>query len=77
LSGNRAGAAPAPGAGSYALGRTRVLCNFTRWHAAPVCGLLSHRWAATPWSRWAYGWDRNLTCGRCGQIRQEFGKKDS
>ncbi len=53
------------------LDQARVLCGATRWYAAPVCVLVSHRWSPTPWSRWAYGWDRETTCLRCGQTRHE------
>ncbi len=53
---------------------TRVMHGATRWYAAPVCAVFSHRWNASPWSRWAFGWDRELTCRRCGQTRHERAK---
>jgi len=63
--------------GSYNLDRTRLLRGSTRWHTTPVCALFSHRWVSTPWSRWAFGWDRELTCSRCGQKRREYASHDS
>lgn len=49
----------------------RVLNGPTRWYAAPLCAMISHRWAPTPWSRWAFGWDREVHCTRCGTARHE------
>jgi hypothetical protein len=42
----------------YEPGPSRLLHGATRWYA-------------TPWSRWALGWDRETTCLRCGQVRHE------
>ena len=53
------------------LDRARLVRRATRWHASPICALFSHRWSTTQWSRWAFGWERELTCERCGQIRSE------
>jgi hypothetical protein len=55
----------------YEPGQSRLLHGATRWYATPVCAMLSHKWAPTPWSRWALGWDRETTCLRCGQLRHE------
>ena len=52
----------------------RVVHGATRWYASPLCAVASHRWTATPWSRWAFGWDREVTCRRCGQVRTERAK---
>jgi hypothetical protein len=54
--------------------QVRVLCGPTRWYATPLCAVISHRWSATSWSRWAIGWDREVTCKRCGQMRHERAK---
>ncbi len=51
--------------------QTRVIGAATSWPGAVLCAALSHRWSAGPWSRWAFGWDRELTCHRCGQMRHE------
>ncbi len=50
---------------------SRVTHGATRWYATPVCAMLNHRWSSTPWSRWAFGFDRESTCVRCGQQRHE------
>ena len=55
----------------YTIERVRVLNGPTRWYAVPVCAVFSHKWAATPWSRWAFGWDRETHCRRCGETRHE------
>jgi hypothetical protein len=55
----------------YTAGRLRVLHGAVRWYAAPVCAVFSHRAATTPWSRWACGWDREVSCGRCGRLWHE------
>ncbi len=49
----------------------RVLSGATRWYALPLCLLLFHRVSHTRWSRWAYGWDREATCVRCGKVWHE------
>jgi hypothetical protein len=49
----------------------RVLSGPTRLYAVPVCAVFSHKWSETPWSRWAFGWDRETQCRRCGQTRHE------
>jgi hypothetical protein len=51
--------------------QARKIQESTSLPRAFLCLLLAHRWTATPWSRWAFGWDRELTCQRCGQIRHE------
>ena len=58
----------------YVPDQIRVLRGATRWYATPLCAVVSHRWSATPWSRWAFGWDREVTCRRCGQMRHERAK---
>jgi hypothetical protein len=50
---------------------TRPLPGAIRWYALPLCAVFSHTWVTTPWSRWAFGWDREMTCRRCGQMRHE------
>jgi len=75
--------APTPFAGGatlaapedYEPGQSRLLHGATRWYATPVCAMLNHRWAPTPWRRWALGWDRETTCLRCGQMRHERARK--
>jgi len=52
----------------------RVLSGATSWAGAAICAVLSHRWSNTAWSRWAFGWDREVTCRRCGQVRHERAK---
>jgi len=58
----------------YVPDQVRALHGPTRWYATPVCAVFSHRWPKTPWSRWAFGWDREVTCRRCGQARHERAK---
>ncbi len=61
----------------YVPDMVRVIHGATRWYAVPVCAAFSHRWSSTPWSRWAFGWDREVTCRRCGQMRHERAKLHS
>jgi hypothetical protein len=49
----------------------RMIHGATRLAALPLCVLFSHRWVAMPWDRWAFGWDREATCSRCGVLRHE------
>jgi hypothetical protein len=49
----------------------RVLRGASRWHWLPLCLLLGHRRTVTPWSRWAFGWDRETECARCGKLWHE------
>jgi hypothetical protein len=64
----------APDPVAYVPDQIRTLHGPTSWLAVPVCAVFGHRWLPTPWSRWAFGWDREVTCRRCGTMRHERAK---
>ena len=67
----RGGAADSTQPAEHVAVQIRALHGATRWYAAPFCALFGHRWADPPWSRWAFGWDREVACRRCGALRHE------
>jgi hypothetical protein len=64
----------APDAVTCVPDQVRPIHGPTSWLAAPVCVAFGHRWVPTPWGRWAFGWDREVTCRRCGSMRHERAK---
>jgi hypothetical protein len=67
----RAGANAALSPDDHVPDLIRVLNAPTRPWATPVCAVFGHLRTNPPWNRWAFGWDREVACRRCGKLWHE------